>query len=408
MRHIRADYILPRLLVFLGMIFLCSCSPSTPTTPAITHDVSVVGSLIQDRMFHTATLLPSGKVLVAGGESFEYSGLTQMAPVAEVFDPGTGKATAAGTMVHPRIWHTATLLPDGRVAIIGGSDNSVYPNTEFLDVEIWDPVTQTFQVAGQILKARVGHLAFLRPDGKILIVGGWGVSDFDSVMDAYTEVFDPATGVTTQGFTLTEVRQWPGAAVLPSGDLVLVNGYNPIGGINFRNYVEVYPQALSPQGATTCTRYSLPDEGSRDTGVTLDQQGRVIIAGGYNSGYGVEGGALDFLQTFDPKTGTTVAVGKMIIGRDRFACVTLNDGLIAFIGGDTNSPDAASMVSDSIEVRETVNFTSHLLATKMVHPRSGLTATRMPDGSYLLIGGRYWTIINNDTFKTVSEVERLR
>jgi len=79
------------------------------------------GSLTQPRQYHTATLLTNGQVLVAGGFSFS-------APVgerasAELYNPATGTWTATGTMNQARYYHTATLLNNGKVLVVGGLES---------------------------------------------------------------------------------------------------------------------------------------------------------------------------------------------------------------------------------------------------------------------------------------------
>ena len=73
----------------------------------------ITGSLHYAHFFHTATLLQTGKVLVAGGE-----GLTN----AELYDPATGTWTDTGSMSTVRYLHTATLLPNGKALVAGGQN----------------------------------------------------------------------------------------------------------------------------------------------------------------------------------------------------------------------------------------------------------------------------------------------
>ncbi len=82
--------------------------------------------------FHTATLLPSGKVLVAGGVK---GGSSPPLAAAEVYDPALGTWSAAGSMALPRYHHTATLLKNGQVLVSGGASNSGYLAT----AEVYDP-----------------------------------------------------------------------------------------------------------------------------------------------------------------------------------------------------------------------------------------------------------------------------
>jgi hypothetical protein len=116
------------------------------------------------RSRHTATLLPDGRVLVAGG----FNGLRYLKST-EVYDPLTGTWAASGSMAAARYLHTATGLPDGRVLVAGGFNRTLGPVT---DVEIYDPVAGTWSGAGDLVAARFAHTA-VRIGTMVLVVGGF-------------------------------------------------------------------------------------------------------------------------------------------------------------------------------------------------------------------------------------------
>src|SRR5262249_55867016 len=126
----------------------------------------------------TATLLTNGKVLLTGGEEFELAWLDD----AELYDPSTGKFTASHKMTGIRLGQTATLLRDGTVLIAGGDHTCNYWNSGGADVarcdaedvgtEIYDPVTDTFNAGGNLTTYRINHTATLLMDGRVLVVGG--------------------------------------------------------------------------------------------------------------------------------------------------------------------------------------------------------------------------------------------
>src|SRR5450830_962240 len=98
-----------------------SSSPSQPSSPSAGAPAwTATGGMIEDRFQDTATLLPDGKVLVAGGEGGTTSPTVTLASAA-LYDPGSGTWTATGSMPTPRQGHTATLLPDGKVLVAGGT-----------------------------------------------------------------------------------------------------------------------------------------------------------------------------------------------------------------------------------------------------------------------------------------------
>ena len=114
------------------------------------------GHLSTERMGHTATLLTNGKVLVAGG-----SALLAGQPVwasAELYDPLTGAFALTNSMTTPRVGHTATSLPDGRVLIVGGDRlGGDWGATSQASAEIYDPVTQRFTKTGALTARRIFH-----------------------------------------------------------------------------------------------------------------------------------------------------------------------------------------------------------------------------------------------------------
>lgn len=143
---------------------------------------SVSGTMTAKRYHHTATILGSGKVLVAGGmtgpvQSYHSS--------AELYDPATGKWTKTGSMKEARCRHSATAV--GQVLVAGGHAVGV---NKIKSVELYDEKSGTFARAGEMLVGRWGHTATLLGSGKILIVGGSGGKQ--------AELYDPAAYLACQ------------------------------------------------------------------------------------------------------------------------------------------------------------------------------------------------------------------
>ena len=140
---------------------------------------TATGSLNTARQDHTATLLPDGKVLVVGG--YNGSHLTS----AEVYDPATGAwSVTTGSLNTACVAHTATLLPNGRVLVAGGYNSSGY----LTSAEVYDPATGAWTATGPLNTARVAHTATLLPNGKVLVAGGYN----DSSYLTSAEVYGPA------------------------------------------------------------------------------------------------------------------------------------------------------------------------------------------------------------------------
>src|SRR5438128_4769269 len=121
---------------------------------------TAAGSMQTPRFLHTATLLTNGKVLIIGGKDRNGNALA----VSELFDLSTKSFATTGALVTPRFQHTATLLDNGKVLVTGGQDgngNAVAP------AELFDPSTGVFTSTGNMDTARTGHTATLLNDGRV-------------------------------------------------------------------------------------------------------------------------------------------------------------------------------------------------------------------------------------------------
>ncbi|MEP7341222.1 MAG: kelch repeat-containing protein [Acidobacteriota bacterium] len=144
----------------------------------------LTGRMLISRLNHTAILLPSGKVLVAGGRNIDNLGFL---PDAELYDPATKEWSPTGAMDTPRAYHTMTLLPNGKVLVVGGAS----ARGMLKSAEVYDPATGAWSPAGNLSLARQDHRAALLADGRVMISGGNGTELLTSV-----EIFDSSTPTT--------------------------------------------------------------------------------------------------------------------------------------------------------------------------------------------------------------------
>lgn len=96
------------------------------------------------RTFHDATLLADGRILVTGGDPKGWGYGGPFLASAEIYDIKVGAFVATGPMLDKLTNHTATVLPDGRVLIAGGYNGTA----DVADTELWNPATGTFTVGG--------------------------------------------------------------------------------------------------------------------------------------------------------------------------------------------------------------------------------------------------------------------
>lgn len=120
------------------------------------------------RFAHTATLLPNGQVLIAGGIG---GNPTTYLASAELYNPSTGTFTFTGSMATARELFTATLLTNGEVLVAGGDDNNLAP-PYVASSELYNPATGKWSTTGSLNTARYNHTATLLSNGQVLIIGG--------------------------------------------------------------------------------------------------------------------------------------------------------------------------------------------------------------------------------------------
>jgi hypothetical protein len=273
---------------------------------------TATGNITTARYAHTATLLPNGKVLIAGGASNVNVGSGNSALAsAELLDPSTGTFAATHDMTTARQSHTATLLNNGKVLIAGGTPNG---NSPLASAELYDPSTGIFAAAVDMTKARAYHTATLLNNGKVLIDGG-SVQGDDSA-----ELYDPDTGT----FSLMSGTAYPDlfpvtASLLTNGKVLVTLEYSCDPG----DQAEVYDPST---GTFTATGNMTADRGPSTA--TLLPDGEVLIAARdyvYNRGHSAE--------LFDPATGTFSATGGLVTEREAHTATLLPDGTVLMSGG---------------------------------------------------------------------------
>jgi hypothetical protein len=208
----------------------------------------------------SATLLTNGDVLIAGGGEQDNESLAS----AEIFHGETLSFEKVGSMHHPRVSHTATVLRDGRVLIAGG-----YAGDVASSAEIYDPKSGTFSETGGLGGPRCKHTAGLLPDGRVLIAGGSASPGWDNKLSS-AEIYDPRIGKFTPASPMNGSRfKLPDEAVqLPSGRLLIAGGSRE---------VEVFDPA---SGKFAVASGQMSDARHYMTETRLGD-GSVLLAGGY-------------------------------------------------------------------------------------------------------------------------------
>jgi len=321
--------------------------------------VSRIRNMSTGRAAHTATLLPDGRVLVAGG----FTGGNPFSS-AEFFDPATEAFKAAGNMSVARAGHTATLLSNGKVLIAGG-----YNGSYLASAELYDPATNSFTPASAMTAARGGHVATLLQNGKVLLAGGVGVG---WTFLASAEVYDPATNTFTPTGDMLAARESHTATLLPNGNVLIAGGHRgrrP--SVTIYSSTEIYDAAsgrFTAAGDMTMVRH-------KHEAVSL-ADGRVLILGGSDQRDGNP--AYTSAEIYDPTRKTFTATASMNSQRYKLngTAVLLSDGRVLVAGG-----------ANRAEVFDPARNTFAYAAGDLETPRLFATATRLRNDQVLIIGG---------------------
>ena len=218
-----------------------------------------MGSIRED---HSATLLPAGKVLVAGG-----IGLTNGLKTTEIYDPATNAWAPAAPMTTGRYSHTATRLRGGRVLVVGGNDATNHPTAT---AETYTPSSNTWAAAASLATGRVRHTATLLLDGRVLVTGG---DDSSGDPIAAAEIYNPANNTWSTAGALSTARSGHTATLLRDGRILVEGGVSSSGDPVASN--ELY----SPRTNAWAAGPSLASVRTAHT-ATLLLGGRVLASGG--------------------------------------------------------------------------------------------------------------------------------
>ena len=335
---------------------------------------SAAGDMMTARAEHTATLLKDGRVLVAGGIADDRE--EERLASAELYDPTTGTWQATGSMAIPRSWHTATLLPDGRVLVAGGLCDSRYvdgcapkdPSGAQTAAEIYDPQTGTWAPTGDMTTPRSQHTATLLPNGMVLVAGAELAPD---AIQASSELFDPATGTWTATGDMTIPRTQQMAALLQDGTVLMAGGIGPV---SLTEHAELTSAELfDPARGTWSATGSMASARSQDPLLVL-ADGTVLKTGGADGEQ-----MLPSCELYDPSTAAWVPTGSMASGRGVITSTLLADGRVLVAAG-FGVPSASAELYDP--GTRTWSDAGSFGETRFEHK-----ATLLLDGRVLVTGG---------------------
>lgn len=304
----------------------------------------------RSRAAHTATLLNDGRVLIVGGCATDGCTTASEAPVTEYYVPGRG-FTPGPDMVQARQGHSATLLADGRVLIVGGWASEGTPALH--SAEVYEPESGQFRSVGSLSVGRGGHTSAALLDGRVLIAGG----DTDTA-----ELFDPERDEFVAAASMPEPRFAAPAITLSDGRVLVVGGRDSYGrAVASALLYDPKSDSWQPTGSMSTPRDKhelapLPD-------------GRILVMGGTPD----DRELLATTEIYDPETGEFEPGPPMDIRRYKLSAAVDAEGRVIVVGG------TQAAVYDS----------------NGFHPIDGTagpvrwvpSVTTLPNGDVLVIGG---------------------
>lgn len=331
-----------------GALVIGMTVAGTAGVDAATGTWTTTGSMLAGREDHTATLLPNGEVLVAGG-TFDRDD-----PTAELYDPATGtwRATAEG-LPWRLFGHTATLLPDGRVLVVGGSGPSGPLSWAF----VYDPEADTWTSTGSMTADRSNHTATLLDHGEVLVTGGIYRDGADTRPLRSAELYDPAKGTWRSTASMAVARTDHSATLLPNGKVLVAGGSTP------STSTELYDPPTERWTATG----SMKEERHGHDAVLLSGR-RVMVVGGWD--VPGEGSALS-TEVYDVSSGTWSPGAFLLRDTSSGAAVVLPDGRVVAAG------EEAAVFDSGVWTR----------VAGAPARRSHLEAVVLQDGRVLTMGG---------------------
>jgi N-acetylneuraminic acid mutarotase/sugar lactone lactonase YvrE len=316
------------------------------------------------RVAASAVRLANGKVLIAGGQG---NASNIVFSSAELFDPNTGTWSPTGSMAVTRYGHTMTLLPNGKVLVVGGT-SCISCFNALGSAELYDPASGTWSNTGSLAAVRLAHTATLLANGKVLVAGGGSTNNGD-LMKSSAELYDPATGVwTSAGIMPSGAHFVHSAAMLSDGRVVVAGGRNTSAVLTAA--VDIYNPATNAWSAAS----PMSRRRSRYTLNPLPD-GKLLATGGD------DGTTLASTEIYDPGTGAWTAGASLSSKRANHAAVRLMDGAILVIGG---SDGAGGFSAAAAEMFDPVAGSWSSVGSL---PRQSHTATLLGDGSVLVAGG---------------------
>ncbi len=346
-------------------------TPTVSPTPKKIVTQSI--SMSVPRMMHTATLLEDGNVLIVGGSRAPDEFLADV----ELYYPASRTLVPAPPLHTPRHEHTASLLHDGRVLVVGGYN---LPQQWLSDAEVYDPAKDMWTVIPPLYTHGVNHTATVMDDGRVLVVGGCIGS---GICTNRAEIFDPQTNAWTVAAPLAVDRASHTAQLLQDGRVLIIGGAS-VSGTPGDGDALLYDPLTNSWNATGLM---LRPRHSAQSARLLD--GRVLVAGGVGLGDPTNQDMVLEAEIYDPATNAWSLAASICQERYGHAMFTLSNGKVLIVGGAHRPETTGTLFSyaNAIELYDPATDTWQGIG-KLTRPRNWAAAVLLPDGRIWLTGGR--------------------
>jgi hypothetical protein len=314
-------------------------------------------------------------------------------PSPQVATPGPANPPPAGSwaplpapMAVARADFTATLMPDGKVLVVGGVADVTVAGTATSDVEIYDPATKRFTAAAPLSIGRAGHTATLLPNGKVLVAGGY--TQLGNAALATVEVYDPATNSWSIAAPMAHRRADQAAVLIGGGRVMVVGGsdYPPVGiGPHGSAPAVIPPEIYDPATDTWSTVALQKLDRPVDPTATLLKDGRVLVVGGqYMWNSPDEATERSEVYNVTSNTWSDVTPDARFAARQYQSATLLGNGFVLVAGGsvDLQPVGTAALYNPSSN--------SWIELPNMSANRCGQGAQLLSSGRVLLVASGCW------------------
>ncbi len=343
-------------LLFVSLLAIGLAASTAAPALAGNGNFSTTGSMNVARDGHTATLLQNGEVLVVGGFNYTTGFLTS----AELYDPAKGKWTFTGSTSVSRSGDAALLLPNGQVLVAGGNDMNATGAPALASAELYNPSTGTWTATGSMTRARTGFAVALLQNGEVLVAGGDQAPG--SGIPSTAELYNPATGTWTATGNMT-TSAGGGAILLPNGDVLVAD-------------IDIYDPST---GTFTALNPSAPLGAGGPIGLVLN--GKVLTYNGF-------GGAI-----YDPSVNQWTTYGQPPCDIPNQNCgagaALLNTGKLLVAGGITKVNAQPYPIDETNGLAALFDPSTMTWANtgNLKKDRVGQTMTLLQNGQVLVAGG---------------------